>query len=144
MPAIYTLTKQQSSTAKMYVGTKAVNKMYLDSKEVKKAYMGDKLVYEQQSSSGETWVLNQQISPAFEPTSSSINFTSNNESFVFFDVDAINSGYLRYSYDPSNSIEIYKFSDGTWLRGSEYRTITFETPPTGDLLTWLTANGTKQ
>lgn len=47
-------TKQESSAAKMYVGSKAVNKMYVGSKEVKKAYMGGKLVYEQKSSSGET------------------------------------------------------------------------------------------
>ena len=31
-----------------------------------------------------------------------------------------------------------------WVSGEVYRTITFATAPTGELLTWLQANGTKQ
>ena len=48
----------------------------------------------------------------------------------------------------------YKTSDGLYtevfqprlgrVAGEAYRTITFESAPTGELLTWLQANGTKQ
>lgn len=95
-------------------------------------------------SSGETWVLNETLSGAL--TKTKVDFTSNNEQY----------GSIEASY--------YRFEGGRWLAiyyGSKlvydtrraeyqygwsnqaYRTITFATAPTGDLLTWLQANGTK-
>ena len=68
---------------------------------------------------------------------------------------------LTYSHKPSATLYIRyrKHSSTTWVRVAElirnanppfkwkqefYRTITFDVPPTGDLLTWLTANATPQ
>ena len=68
-----------------------------------------------------------------------INFTSNNQNFT-----SIASTNLTLSY---NDIYVYnKFVPvgSHWASGEAYRTITFATAPTGDLLTWLQANGTKQ
>lgn len=42
----------------------------------------------------------------------------------------------------SREVDLYSDSDG-WAN-SAYRTITFATPPTGDLLTWLKANAIPQ
>lgn len=39
-------------------------------------------------------------------------------------------------------INVYLYDSG-WINDS-YRTLVFSVPPTGDLLTWLQANGTKQ
>lgn len=39
--------------------------------------------------------------------------------------------------------EIYSYANGGWANQA-YRTITFDEPPTGDLLTWLQANAVQQ
>lgn len=99
----------------------------------------------------ETWLLND----CYDLTESnedftSINFTSYSQSFV-----RIVRQYDNRPFPPVNSLLYYK-SDGTYVSAvytvddlvywsrPEYRTLTFATPPTGDLLTWLQANGTKQ
>lgn len=95
------------------------------------------------TSSGETWVLNQQISYASEPIASVINFTSNNNSYEIIHIDSIRSGSLRYYSDANTFDTAFSFLEDDWTN-TAYRTITFNTPPTGELLTWLQANGTKQ
>lgn len=92
-------------------------------------------------SSGETWVLNETIN-ATDGLNTAISFSSNNQSFDTF--------YTHYSPLKEeyvidyilNSIHYNAYNNG-WTNEA-YRTITFETAPTGDLLTWLQANGTKQ
>lgn len=96
-----------------------------------------------------TWTIKQhpQASTAFE---AAINFTSNNEAFnkiqikyndppyeFYFKITYINSttSTNKVVFDGSNAWESY---------GEAYRTITFETAPTGDLLAWLQANATPQ
>ena len=60
------------------------------------------------------------------------NFTSNGESFI-----ELCTG--RYPLDDGD-VEVY--ANSTWINEA-YRTIIFETAPTGDLLTWLQANAVK-
>lgn len=96
-----------------------------------------------------TWTIKQhpQASTAFE---TAINFTSNNEAFnkiqikyndppyeFYFKITYINSttSTNKIVFDGSNAWESY---------GEAYRTITFETAPSGDLLAWLQANATPQ
>lgn len=96
-----------------------------------------------------TWTIKQhpQASTAFE---TAINFTSNNEAFnkiqikyndppyeFYFKITYINSttSTNKVVFDGSNAWESY---------GEAYRTISFETAPTGDLLAWLQANATPQ
>lgn len=83
------------------------------------------------------------------------NFTTTNPIGSTVDYVAINSWYdpnaaadvLSYTYsnggDDEEDHTIYNPKGKTWT-SSTYRTITFEEPPTGDLLTWLEANGTPQ
>lgn len=93
-------------------------------------------------SSGETWVLNDFISSL--PTPTTINFTSNNKNFDTFTKKSVgpNASYLVYSYQ-GVATNVYNQGDNAWINEA-YKTVTFATPPTGDLLTWLQANGTKQ
>lgn len=103
-------------------------------------------------SSGETWLLNDTDNLTESNADfTSLNFTSKSQSFV-----RILRQYNNTPIPPVNSLLYYK-SDGTYVtavytnddgiafwNGQAYRTITFDTAPTGDLLTWLQANGTKQ
>ena len=96
-------------------------------------------------SSGETWVLNDTInvSTNFAYT---INFTSNNYSCNT--IQSVKDGFLRalqYKANDGQILPAYHDEDGiTEWENVAYRTITFSASPTGDLLTWLQANGTKQ
>lgn len=88
-------------------------------------------------SSGETWVLNGTVDI---PTQAfTVDFVSNGQNFKTIQIEG-----TQIYYD---NVRVYvKFTpDGIhWVSGEAYRTLTFATPPTGDLLTWLQANGTKQ
>ena len=89
------------------------------------------------ASTGETWVLNDNPSIA-TIIQYNANFTSNGQKFTYIDLES--SGIL---YDE----ELVYYDGGpegmVWANAA-YKTITFDTAPTGDLLTWLQANGTKQ
>ena len=94
-------------------------------------------------STGETWVLNDHLGTN-ELSFTSVNFTSNQ--IAFDGISRTRTGYddvLAYRGVDKviNTIECY--IDSSWV-DEAYRTITFETAPTGDLLTWLQANGVKQ
>ena len=101
---------------------------------------------QQEPSSGETWVLNEEVS--FDLLKVNIDFTSNNERFK--SISSTSSGkfekYLTYNRVDGYALLACKYTSSgySWDYGEAYRTITFATTPTGDLLTWLQANGTKQ
>ena len=91
----------------------------------------------------ETWVIKSDASGAFATTQ--IAFTSNGQKFA--SIGAVNDGtFIILYYDNSEiaSVDImgggvaYEFYD------EAYRTLTFDTPPTGALLTWLQSNATRQ
>ncbi len=90
----------------------------------------------------ETWMLNETIDLT---TSQSwdINFTSNNQSFT--KIDILSRGAqreLRYLPNVDDKQVVCDYPSG-WYNEA-YRTIAFDAAPTGTLLTWLQANGTKQ
>ena len=99
----------------------------------------------EEASTSETWVLNNIIS-TLSAFSFSVSFTSNGASYTGLktSIRPSLSGYdLWYtnssgSYDAIYNPEIHYWADAA------YRKLVFDTPPTGDLLTWLTANGVKQ
>lgn len=96
-------------------------------------------------STSETWVLNNIIS-TLSAFSFSVSFTSNGASYTGLKTSSRPSlsGYdLWYtnssgSYDAIYNAEIHYWADAA------YRKLVFDEAPTGDLLTWLTANGVKQ
>lgn len=84
--------------------------------------------------SGETWVLNNILSGEINANA---NFTSNNTQYTNIELkDSKGDMEMTYSYE-------LVYSNGNWF-DTAYKTVTFETTPTGDLLTWLQLNGTKQ
>lgn len=91
----------------------------------------------------ETWLLDKQLD-SFDLPNFSVNFISNGIDFVSFDATTIPIGTdtfkIQMYYHNASSTLVY---DSSWL-DEAYRTITFLIPPTGDLLNWLQANGTKQ
>lgn len=98
---------------------------------------GDLYVVEAAPSTGETQVLNEEVTiPA---QSFTVDFVSNGQNFK-----AINKSGITFTYDDV-SVYTKNVPEGFdhW-KDQAYRTITFATTPTGDLLTWLQANGTKQ
>lgn len=88
-------------------------------------------------SSSETWVLNNEayLSPSDGGTFNA-NFTSNGLSFSSITLSLNLRSQILYG-----STVVKAFDAWT---SQAYRKLTFDAPPTGDLLTWLQANGVKQ
>lgn len=65
------------------------------------------------------------------------------KSFLYFlyyiTIDSTEIQVIQISIDADNTLT----SEGSWT-DEAYRTVTFESEPTGDLLTWLTNNAVKQ
>lgn len=94
----------------------------------------------------ETWVLNEALGTT-DLTPPAINFTSNSKNFNDMSYNW-SEGMAILSYidrnNRDNDVDVYNTNSFVNWINQAYRTITFETAPSGDLLTWLTANGTKQ
>lgn len=85
-----------------------------------------------------TWYLNATIvNTYFKAT---VSFTSNERRFSGIQLSPGIDPILVYFIDDKNDIQPYVSG---WSQ-PVYRTITFDEEPTGDLLTWLEANGTRQ
>lgn len=89
----------------------------------------------------ETWVLNDLVDCGefgLEPVSA--NFISNSQQFI--GIASKDIGELFYDQD-EDSVSVFSEENSAWI-DSAYRKLTFTIAPTGDLLTWLQANGVKQ
>ena len=90
----------------------------------------------------ETWVIKSEAAGTFATTQ--ISFTSNGQKFTSIGADYADFVIILY-YDNN---EIAGFDPGAGygfeFENEAYRTITFDTHPTGALLTWLQANATRQ
>ncbi len=96
-------------------------------------------------SSGETWVLNATGSIRADGFQN-ILFNSNDSQFTSINTDK--QGFQDViNYDnttvATGILELDTIKYDAWINDA-YRTLIFATPPTGDLLTWLQANGVKQ
>lgn len=108
-----------------------------DGNDVATVIFNGDVVWTKQS---ETWVLNSNIASTM---GSYLNLTVpfKADGIVFNSISIANSGsekLLRY-----DAINAYSAAQNKWATDN-YRTLVFESPATGALLTWLTANGTKQ
>lgn len=95
------------------------------------------------SSSGgakETWVLNEIL--ANNSVTFNTLFTSNGESFSKISFTTGLTSYVKY--DNTTVARFNPLAGVVKWNAPAYRKLTFDTPPTGDLLTWLQANGVKQ
>ena len=98
------------------------------------------------SSSGaakETWVIKSDATGEFATTQ--ISFTSNGQKFTSIGANSDAGSFIILYYD-NNEVAGYDPGIGRVYEfdNEAYRTITFDTSPTGALLTWLQANGVKQ
>lgn len=97
------------------------------------------------TSTKEVWVINK--SPDIVNIDFTINFTSNNKSFtqiVSTNLPLPDIGIILQYVDSDNSkTQVYDNNTGSWTN-EYYRTIILDKPASGDLLTWLNANATKQ
>ena len=84
----------------------------------------------------ETWVLNTRIDSTTSKTFSA-SFISAGNSYSLLDIKSVDSMTL-ISYDST-----LVYGSGGWP-DEAYRTVVFDTAPSGALLTWLQENGTKQ
>lgn len=96
------------------------------------------------STTGETWVLNSDLRTTARTSKNfTISFESNGTNYTALELLASRtSTVLNY-----NSTKVYEDAvvEGTaYWYAQEYRTIVLSEPASGDLLTWLQANGTKQ
>lgn len=90
----------------------------------------------------ETWVI--KSSANGELVTTQIAFTSNGQKFTSIGANS-DSGFTVLRYD-NNEVAGYDpgFGGGYEFDNEAYRKLTFDTPPTGALLTWLQSNATKQ
>ena len=90
----------------------------------------------------ETWVIKSDASGEFATTQ--IAFTSNGQKFA--SIGAVYGGSVVILYYDNNEIAGYEPGLGGIFEfdNEAYRTLTFDTPPTGELLTWLQSNATRQ
>lgn len=93
----------------------------------------------------ETWVIKSDATGEFATTQ--ISFTSNGQKFTSIGAVYDDSGtfmILRYDNNEVAGWDIYGGGAGFEFDNEAYRKLTFDTPPTGDLLTWLQTNATRQ
>lgn len=89
----------------------------------------------------ETWVINSDATGEFATTQ--IAFTSNGQKFTSIGAK-YNGLYVVLCYD-SYEAAGYELGGGVYeFEFEAYRKLTFDTAPTGALLTWLQSNATKQ
>lgn len=106
-------------------------------------YNGTEIPLVSGGDTSETWVLNEGEGD-WPPYSGSMQFTSNGTLFYGL---TTNAAGLTYYLDDTLSTELIVTEDQEVERiftNPAYRKITLAQAPTGDLLTWLQANGVKQ
>lgn len=92
----------------------------------------------------ETWVFNEVLNPTYSLSKTTISFTSNNNSYVAIDFASKSLTYYPNRFGSGTSVyTMSRPGAGRWTNDA-YRTVVFDSAPTGSLLSWLRENATKQ
>lgn len=114
----------------------------IDSATGRNRSYGISIIDDLQISYSKTWVIKSDAAGEFATTQ--ISFTSNGQKFTSIGANWDGGPIVLY-YD---NTEIAGYEPGTETQytfdNEAYRTLTFDTPPTGALLTWLQSNAVKQ
>ena len=114
----------------------------IDSATGRNRSYGISIIDDLQLSYSKTWVIKSDAAGEFATTQ--IAFTSNGQKFTSIGTNRDYGPIVLY-YD---NTEIAGYEPGTETRyefnDEAYRKLTFDTPPTGNLLTWLQSNAVKQ
>lgn len=97
----------------------------------------------------QTWVLNETLTITLtEAISTDINFTSAGISYTNFSIGYVDEQYQYVSYKLSSgsgtTVYATLYLSKVGWQNEAYRTVTFQTDPTGRFLTWLQANATQK
>lgn len=128
-------------------GILTVNSVDLNIGIIHPAFQIDLSKIEWTKQTGETWLLNATISAPSNTIDENTNFlcVGTSQNFIRILIESEGKGvHLEYFAEGDSSTSGTSVSAGGTSVSSEYRTLTFSTAPTGDLLTWLQTNGTKQ
>ena len=98
------------------------------------------------------WYFNQTITLPEKGTTWTIDFVLGSLTTSYYnlnvklinDVLTLSGTYYVYKFDKPFSQDKKLYDDNRGWSQSDYRTITFATPPTGTLLSWLKDNATLQ
>lgn len=92
----------------------------------------------------ETWVFNETLNPTYGLSKTTASFTSNGQAYAAISFSSRNLVYYTNPYSSSGtSAYAPRGTHGYWTN-TAYRTVVFDSTPTGTLLSWLQTNGTKQ
>lgn len=92
----------------------------------------------------ETWVFNEALNPTYSLSKTTISFTSNGQVYAAISFQSRNLVYYTNPYSSSGTTVYSQRGTGGYWTNDAYRTVIFDSAPTGSLLSWLQANGTKQ
>ena len=115
----------------------------LERSDIQKIYKGTTLLYEKVlPPQGETWVINENPNVSNDLIVE-ISGKSHLKQFNYFIIQKLYyQGWESQRGIDYNGFPCYSVENG-WVNGA-YRTVTFETAPTGSLLTWLGVNAVKE
>lgn len=92
----------------------------------------------------ETWIFNETLNPTYGLSKRTASFTSNNNSYVAIAFTDKSLTYYPNMFGSGTSVYTMRIPGaGRWTNDA-YRTIVFDSSPTGSLLSWLRENATKQ
>ena len=92
----------------------------------------------------ETWVLNERLDPVLQLSKKTIPFTSNGQAYAAISFQNRKLVYYTNPYSSSGTTAYSPRGASEYWINDAYRTVVFDSTPTGSLLSWLQKNGTKQ
>ena len=92
----------------------------------------------------ETWILNESLDPVLQLSKKTIPFTSNGQAYAAISFQNRKLVYYTNPYSSSGTTAYSPRGASEYWINDAYRTVVFDSTPTGSLLSWLQKNGTKQ